>query len=289
MFQTTLSTIVFANWWLFSGGLKEINEGGLGALPFVVISLLFIALLFIIYFRATSAIERRNSLGPRTAKLSEPLSAAHRAILAEKSDYYNKLGKADKEIFEKRVRHYMSSKMFTTEDGYAIIDEMKVMIAATSVQLTFGLPLASNSNFTHILIMPNAEMTPRSATRHTIVVPWREFVDGYSQHDDGQNEGLKVMATALVRDNRLQEKNYKIFSPKKYEQWEKISEREVENFMSGMFQNIKTDDRVREEYFAQAVVYFFELPVAFKTKYPALFEAMAGLLKQDTVSRVIRK
>jgi Mlc titration factor MtfA (ptsG expression regulator) len=56
-----------------------------------------------------------------------------------------------------------------------------------------------------------------------------------------------------------------------------------------MFENIQTDDRLRDEYFAQAVVYFFELPVAFKAKYPALYEAMSELLGQDTVKKIIKR
>src|SRR6185369_5506233 len=112
-------------------------------------------------------------------------------------DYYNQLSKPDKELFEKRVRYYMTSKMFTSEDGYAVTDEMKVLIASSASQITFGLPAVANSNYTHILIMPNASMTAKSASRNTIVVPWREFLDGYKHSDDGQNEGLKVMAAAL--------------------------------------------------------------------------------------------
>ncbi|HSZ25442.1 MAG TPA: hypothetical protein VK766_06990, partial [Cytophagaceae bacterium] len=104
-----------------------------------------------------------------------------------------------------------------------------------------------------------------------------------------QNEGLKVMAMALARDNRLQDKAYKIFEAKKFSQWEKVSLQEVDNFMGGMFQNMETDDRVKDEYFALAVVYFFELPIAFKQKYSALYESMANLLGQDTVKKSIKR
>lgn len=289
MTPASLSILSFFRW-IYSGtsGTTD-TPPEMTAFEFAVVCLLVVALMVFIYYRITKAIEKRSVPGARQVKLTEPLPAGYKSILSEKSNYYNTLSKPDKELFEKRVRYYMNSKMFTSEDGYAITDEMKVMISAAAMQITFGLPVAANTNFTHILVMPNAQMTPRNATRNTIVVPWREFVDGYAHHDDGQNEGLKVMASTLIKDNRLQDKTYRFFAEKKLEKWEKVSLSEADNFMSGMFQNIQTDDRLRDEYFAQAVVYFFELPVAFKAKYPTLYEAMSELLGQDTVKKIIKR
>ncbi|HWZ22447.1 MAG TPA: zinc-dependent peptidase, partial [Cytophagaceae bacterium] len=175
--------------------------------------------LMILYYIVTKLFERRSLSGTKQVKLTEPLSSVHKSILSERFNYYSHLSIADKELFEKRVRYYMTSKMFTSENGYGITDEMKVMISASASQITLGLPAVANSNYTHILIMPNAAMTPRSTSRNTIVIPWREFLDGYKHSDDGQNEGLKIMGAGLVRDNRLQDKAYKIFPAKKYQNW----------------------------------------------------------------------
>ncbi|HVD98478.1 MAG TPA: zinc-dependent peptidase [Cytophagaceae bacterium] len=285
MVQTTLSALLFFKWWIYKGGRGLVNpDGEFSMSDFLIVCLLGIALIALMYYRVNKVIENR-SVVKKQIKPTEPLAAAFRVILSEKSNYYNTLSKSDKDAFEKRVRYYMNLKMFTSEDGYAVTDEMKTMIAATAVQITFGLPLVAHSQFTHILIMPNASMTPRKATRNTVVVPWKEFVEGYAQHDDGQNEGMKVLASALVKDDRLQEKSYKFFSVKKFEKWEKIAEQEVSNFMNGMFEGIHTDERMKDEYFAQAVVYFFELPIAFKAKYPALYDAMSDLLNQDPAKK----
>ncbi len=283
MLHTTLSALLF-RWWYYTGGSRDLMGG-----EFAMLCIITIIFMMFIYYRITKRIERRAMPGGKPIKITEPLSSVHRSILSEKSDYYNQLNKSDKDLLEKRVRYYMTSKMFTSEDGYAVTDEMKVMISVAASQIIFGLPVVANSNFTHILIMPNADMPPRTATRNTVVIPWREFVNGYAKSDDGQNEGLKVMAIAFARDNRLQDKAYKIFPAKKYENWENVSLKEAGNFMGGMFENMETDDRLRDEYFAMAVVYFFELPIAFKQKYPSLFDAMSNLLNQDTVKKTIRK
>jgi Mlc titration factor MtfA (ptsG expression regulator) len=292
MANTILSVLLIFRWWyvIGRGGKGGGGSDDISGFEFAILCVVVIFLLFAIYYRVTKSLEKRSTPGTKKIKLNESLSSIHKSILSEKSNYYNQLSKSDKEPFEKRVRYYMEGKMFTSEDGYAVTDEMKVMISAAACQITFGLPVSANTTFTHILIMPNAQMQPRTATRtNTIILPWREFVEGYENSNDGQNEGLKVMATALVRDNRLQDKANKLLPAKKYAAWEDISLKESENFMGGMFQAMETDDRMRDEYFANAIVYFFELPVAFKQKYPKLYEAIADLLGQDPIKKTIRK
>ncbi|HSZ26235.1 MAG TPA: zinc-dependent peptidase, partial [Cytophagaceae bacterium] len=179
MIHSTLSALLF-RWWYYTGGSRDIIGG-----EFAVLCILVIVFFMFFYYRITKRLERRRMPGGKPIKLVDPLSTAHRSILSEKSDYYNQLSKPDKELYEKRVRFYMTSKMFTAEDGYPVTDEMKVMISAAAAQITFGLPAIANSNYTHILIMPNADMTPRTASPNSIVVPWREFVAGYAHSDDG--------------------------------------------------------------------------------------------------------
>lgn len=282
MYSTTLSALLF-KWWFFTGA------GGSSAGGFILMTIGGIIIMMLLYYGITKFLERVSVSGNKTVKLTETLTSAHKSILADRFDYYNKLSKPDKELFEKRVRYYMTSKMFTSEDGYSVTDDMKVMIAAAASQITFGLPVVANSNYTHILVMPNASMNPKSASRNTIVVPWKEFVDGYSVSDDGKNDGMKVMASALVRDDRFQQKAYKIFPEKKYEHWHNIALKEVDNFMSGTFKDIEKDDKVRDEYFAMAVIYFFELPTAFKQKYRPLYDALSNLLGQDPAIKTGRK
>ena len=76
---------------------------------------------------------------------------------------------------------------------------------------------------------------------------------------------------------------------KKLNEWYRVAIAEERAFMSGMFQGMENDERIRNEYFSMAIVYFFELPLAFKQKYPTLYKALANLLGQDTVKNTIKK
>jgi len=59
--------------------------------------------------------------------------------------------------------------------------------------------------------------------------------------------------------------------------------------MGGIFKDADKDNNVRNEYFAQSMVYFFELPNAFRQKYPTLYEALADLIGQDPIKKTLRK
>jgi MtfA peptidase len=280
-------SLLFFKWWYVTSGSGHGSSSMSGA--FVFMTVIVIVGLMVSYYFTTRMVERKRLTKAKAIKkLTEPLSVNHKTLLAEKSKFYNQLDAKTKEEFEKRVRYYMSGKMFTSENGYAVTDEMKVLISAAACQITLGLPVFANTNYTHILIMPNANMEPSTATRNTIVLPWREFLEGYADVEDGQNEGLKVMAMSIYRDNRLQDQAYKLLNPKKLQHWEQTSQAEAANFMSGMFDSQNTSDKQKDEYFAQAAVYFFELPIAFRKKYPALYEALAGLLNQDPVKRMAK-
>jgi len=208
---STLTVLLFRWWWVMGKGNNE--NSSISGLEIIGALILLMLLLWIIYFRVTRALEK-DAPKIKVIKPTVPLSPSEKAILSEKFSYYHQLNDANKELFEKRVKYYLGSKMFTSEEGYAITEEMKVLASASATQISFGLPATSNSNFTHVLFTPHAGFTPRSATKNAIVIPWREFVDGYSANDDGKNEGLKAFATALIKDNESQDNAYKIFAQK---------------------------------------------------------------------------
>lgn len=275
---------MFFKWWIMGKGLKPGTnsppEDTLTGVEFILVALATLAVLFFTYYLLTKALERRSN----RIKLKDPLPLSGCKLLAKNSTFYNKLNKKAKIQFEKRVQHYINSKMFTAEDGYAVTEEMKVSISAAATQITFGLPLLSNTifNHIHILVQPTSGDERKHSMRNSIVISWKNFVEGYAASDDGKNEGLKIMASALINDYQFQEKGYKIFSERKYRNWERAATEEAPEFMGGTYVNFANDNKLRNAYFANAVVYFFELPRALQQKYPKLYKAMVALLNQDT-------
>jgi MtfA peptidase len=273
---------MFFKWWIMGRGVRpgttSAPEDSLTGLEFILVALATLAVLFFVYYLITKLVERRSN----RIKLKDPLSPSACKLLSKSSPFYNKQNKRDKIQFERRVQHYINSKLFTAEEGYAVTEEMKVAIAASATQITFRLPLLSNTLFDHIHILVQATEERKHNMRNSIVIQWSAFKEGYAMDNDGKNEGLKMMALALMNDYQMQEKGYTIFQESKYKKWEKAASEEASTFMGGTYLNFATDNKLRNTYFANAVVYFFELPKALQQKYPRLYKATADLLKQDT-------
>jgi len=150
------------------------------------------------------------------------------------------------------------------------------------------LPASANSNNSHFLVIPEASFTPRSATKSTVVIPWKEFQEGFAITDDGKNDGLYRLAIAMIKDDRAQADAYKLFPAKKLQAWKKAALKEAPQFMGGLYSEALNNESVFDEYFAQAIVYFVELPGAFNQKYPSLYLSLANLVGQNPVNKTIR-
>ena len=95
-----------------------------------------------------------RSTGPIRSKVV-PMPPAYREILTKYFPYYNRLTVNDKSRFEQKLCYIIYSKVFIPRNFDGVTDEMKVLIAATAVQLTFGLNGVYLSHFRRILIYPN--------------------------------------------------------------------------------------------------------------------------------------
>jgi Mlc titration factor MtfA (ptsG expression regulator) len=66
------------------------------------------------------------------------LSQKQRFILKQRFLFYNKLTNQQQYYFEHRIVLFIRDKDFVGRKGFVITDEVKVLISATSVMLTFG-------------------------------------------------------------------------------------------------------------------------------------------------------
>ncbi|MEM8895225.1 MAG: zinc-dependent peptidase, partial [Bacteroidota bacterium] len=172
---------------------------------YVLFLVLSMALLYILH--ATG----RINLGLKVPGVTPPLKKEYRAILKQYFAYYMQLGATDRKRFEQKLVRFLHSKQFVGR-GLQITAEVKVLISASAIQLTFGLPNVYLSYFKRILVYPNdyystinnryhkGEVNPRL---QLIVLSWPSFVEGYIKHDSGRNLGLHEMAHALHLENRI--------------------------------------------------------------------------------------
>ncbi|WP_268035765.1 zinc-dependent peptidase [Algoriphagus sp. PAP.12] len=217
-------------------------------------------------------------------------------LLEKHFPYYSRLKPQHQREFRKKLEMIISQKKFIPRGGMKEVSmEMKLMIGASIVQVTFGFWKVFLSHFKKILIYPDTYYSTISKQYHRgevnprfgmIVFSWSCFVNGFVDNQDGVNLGVHEVAHALKLENRIhynQESNF--LHPGVWRDFLKHSETEKENIHNG------TDDFFRErgsvdedEFFAVALENFFERPEDFKARKKELYHILVQLLRQDPIT-----
>lgn len=168
--------------------------------------------------------------------------------------------------------------------------EMKALISASAIQLTFGFPRVHLSYFQYILVYPEqffsnvnqqfhkGEVNPQTKT---IVLGWKHFVEGYLKND-GRNLGLHEMAHALRLENRVMNHEYNFLDEEVLNRWEIQATQAMKEITQGTESFFRPYGATnREEFFSVAVENFFERPIEFSEKHPKLYTTLCDLLRQN--------
>lgn len=226
---------------------------------------------------------RRNPFTPQKIR---PHIEAH-------FDYYRRLPPRFKAEFEFKLHEFISRKEFIPRQMKEVTEEMRVLISAAAVQLTFGLPDVYLRHFTRILVYPDDYYSTIFKRYHrgevnlgggVIVLSWKSFVSGYADGSDGFNLGLHEMAHALKLENGIFNREYNFLDEEILAQWTIIARNTMEEIRQGTESFFrKYGGTSMDEFFAVAVENFFERPVAFKKEHPQLYKFTVLLLRQDPV------
>jgi MtfA peptidase len=210
-------------------------------------------------------------------------------VLDKHFPYYTKLNYDGKLKFFKRLRKFISEKIFVIHDESGF-KEMPILISASAIQISFGLDKYLLPYFSHIHIFPEEfigyhptlRLLEGNVSGHSVNLSWKHFLDGYKFPDNGQNVGLHEFAHAFYYQyfeaGENVEKDFvskfplfdvcgnKAFHQEQQPGNDLYSEYALSNF---------------QEFWAESVEVFFEKPAMLKAVYPDLFEAMTEILKQD--------
>ena len=219
-----------------------------------------------------------------------PVPQLYRDILQKHFRYYQMLSQSDKGKFERKVCNFLYSKQFIPRNMSQVTIEAKVLIAASAVQLTFGLPNIYLQHFDKILVYPNeyyssitkqyhkGEVNPRFGI---IVLSWNHFVESYNTPNDSINLGLHEMAHALRLENIIRNGEYKFFDEILVRKLDEYAERVCRNLheYGNFFRPYACTNE--HEFFSVAIENFFERSALFKRQIPDLYLILTRLLGQD--------
>jgi Mlc titration factor MtfA (ptsG expression regulator) len=217
------------------------------------------------------------------------LKKGYEQYLLGKFDYYDKLPEQLRVKFLIRIRAFLAEKTFEGKDNLEITDEKKVLVAASAIQLTFGLSNFVLRHFDHIILYPvsfysrlnDAWHMGETNARGIIVLSWQDLQEGFNKKEDAFNVGLHEMAHALELQVALRE-DYDFFFGNYFAKWSHFAEKEFQNLLDERESLFRKYAGVnRHEFFAVSVEYFFEASAAFKERLPLLYYHLCVLLNQD--------
>ncbi|MCO6162341.1 zinc-dependent peptidase [Flavobacterium sp. NRK F7] len=216
------------------------------------------------------------------------LSLPQMQILHDQFDFYQKLPPLQQKYFEHRVATFIQNYPFIGKEGLEVTDEMKVLIAATAVMLTFGMRNYLFTVIDKIIIYPDVYYSTFNQEYHkgefnprmkAIVFSWKHFLEGYQISNDNLNLGLHEFGHVLhYQGLKSSDTSATIFAVT-YEQI--IKEVKYPANYSKLLQSnyFRIYAYTNEfEFIAVILEHFFETPEEFKKEFPPLFEKVKVMI-----------
>lgn len=218
-----------------------------------------------------------------------PLNKNKKSVLQKQFSFYNKLNSKEKKYFEHRVASFINDKDFIGRDGIVINDEIKVLISATAVMLTFGFRDFYIGLISKIVVYPNAFYSNTNQAYHkgefnpkfgALVISWEDFKKGFSNNKDNINLGIHEF-THAIHINSMKERDVSstIFSDSFKELSDMLASDEI------LRNKLKDSDYFRKyaftnqfEFLAVIIENFIETPETFKAEFPFVYGKVRQML-----------
>lgn len=211
------------------------------------------------------------------------------SILRSRFTFYKKLDEKQKQHFEHRVASFIIDKTFIGREGQVISDEIKVLVSATAVMLTFGFRDYFIGLIDKIFVYPDefysnandeyhkGEINPRLGA---LVISWKHFEHGFDISNDNLNLGIHEFAHA-IHLNSMKERDVSstIFKDSFKELTDYLSENKPlrdELIASEYFREYAYTNHF--EFLAVIIESFIETPSKFKGQFPKIYDLTKQML-----------
>jgi len=219
---------------------------------------------------------------------TQTIPIAQQQFLAENFSFYRNLEQKKKTYFNHRMAAFVAHYSFITKEELVLTEEMKVMIAATAITLTFGMRHYLIDVFDKIILYPEAYYSTVNENWHkgefnprmkAIVFSWKDFLEGFQQNNDNLNLGFHEFTHAVHFHGLKRNDVSALLFAQRY--------KEIMQFIA---HPIITEKLIQSNYFriygysnsfefiAVLLEHFFETPEQFKAEFPTLFEKVRKMI-----------
>lgn len=261
----------------------------------IILGILFsvLAYMFLHYsvkmFEMVYVIRHKKPLYRHLYGKLKKLAPSQKAILKHQFIFFKKLPPKEQAYFEHRVASFIKDKHFIGREGLLITDEMRVLIAATAVMLTFGFRDFYIGLIGKIFIYPDEFFSNMNQTYHkgefnprleTLVFSWKHFLEGYDITNDNLNLGIHEFAHA-IHLNSIKERDVSstIFADSFRELTALLAdEKELRDKLiaSEYFRDYAFTNQY--EFIAVIIENFIETPHAFRSQFPKVYAKTKQML-----------
>lgn len=259
----------------------------------LVASMIGIVLYYIIlnYIEQAEAFSIAIGKGRLWKKVYVPRRLQHHyeTLLLQHFDFYRALSEADQKRFKSRLAVAIKRLQISSRENLPITDEIRVLIAASMVKLTFGYRRFMIAGFTKIILYPAAYYSSATKSMNKgethlsgmVVLSWEDTLADIQIKNDNLHLALHEFShalwLALVRDKgvdlrlKLYQDEWKqlISQPNNVIRWKERGFLRPYAFTNAM------------ELFACVVETFFESPKELHQTHPELYRVMCLILNQD--------
>ncbi|WP_228530221.1 zinc-dependent peptidase [Tamlana sp. I1] len=264
--------------------MSQIILGGIFAILFYMILHFFFKTLEMGY-----VLRRRKPWYTHFYLFPKKLNASQKSILRASFPFYNKLDPKHQGYFEHRVASFIKDKDFIARNGFVITDEVKVLISATAVMLTFGFRDYYIGIISKIVVYPEVYYSNLNKTYHkgefnpklhALVLSWSDFKTGLDIRNDNLNLGIHEF-THAIHINSIKERDISatIFSDSFNELTELLQN------TPGLRDKLVDSHYFRKyaftnqfEFLAVIMETFIETPLEFRTKFPEVYNKTKQML-----------
>jgi len=264
----------------------------------IVLGIFIVFLLIMLFYFALRMVEFSYVMRKKKPFYIHPifflrqLDDNKKAVLVDQFKFYNKLTPKHQRIFEHRVASFIKDKYFIGREGLEVTEEMKVLISATAVMLTFGFRDFYIGLLNRIFIYPNEFYSLAREEYHkgefnpklkTLVLSWKDFRKGFENYHDNVNLGIHEFAHA-IHLNSIKERDISstIFSDSFKELTDLLSNKEQlrkELITSKYFREYAYTNQF--EFLAVVIETFIESPDELKSQFPEVYDKTKQMLNFD--------
>ena len=255
----------------------------------------FAALAAIPFAYVLLALARRYCRRARIRARGAP--AELRALVANLVGFHGALAPDEAQRFLEEVEIFLVEKRITGI-GTPVDDACRVLVAASAVIPTFGLPSWEWENVNEVLVYPGAFATDwrgrgdgqhavgvvgDQELRRTMVLSKPHLVEGFRRARDGQNVGIHEFAHLVDwMDGQVDGVPRRLLEPAAAHGWAELVRREMQAIAQKRSMLSDYAGTQPSEFFAVASETFFEKPAELREKHPEVYAVLERIYRQST-------